>query len=227
MDSGFVAGTLVHTDKGLVPIEQIKVGDLVLSKPENGEGELAYKSVVNVSNIADAIILGVQYANILNPMPNLQMKVLYCSIGQLVWVVKDEDENSVNKWIAQEPEGWGSKVPYLDGALAKIQYVSQVLEAQNSNVGFAYDCMNDLLELLVDFSGNQIKTYCLDDDASWRGFYSEEVLLADYDSNIIKEFLSFFGTQGRPNVFRAKCYNLDVADFHTYFVDEFGIWVHS
>ena len=34
---GFVAGTLVHTDKGLVPIEQIKVGDMVLSKHENGE----------------------------------------------------------------------------------------------------------------------------------------------------------------------------------------------
>lgn len=33
--SGFVAGTLVHTDKGLVPIEQLKEGDLVLSRPEN------------------------------------------------------------------------------------------------------------------------------------------------------------------------------------------------
>lgn len=32
----FIAGTLVHTDKGLVPIEQIKVGDMVLSQPEQG-----------------------------------------------------------------------------------------------------------------------------------------------------------------------------------------------
>ena len=42
----FVAGTLVHTDKGLVPIEQLKVGDLVLSKHESGEGEVAYKRVL-------------------------------------------------------------------------------------------------------------------------------------------------------------------------------------
>ena len=35
----FVAGTLVHTKEGLVPIEQLKIGDWVLSKPENGEGE--------------------------------------------------------------------------------------------------------------------------------------------------------------------------------------------
>jgi len=41
----FAKGTLVHTKEGLVPIEQIKVGDWVLSKPENG-GEQAYKRVL-------------------------------------------------------------------------------------------------------------------------------------------------------------------------------------
>lgn len=41
----FVAGTLVHTSEGLKPIEQIRVGDWVLSKPEFGEGEQAYKRV--------------------------------------------------------------------------------------------------------------------------------------------------------------------------------------
>lgn len=34
LNRGFVAGTLVHTDKGLVPIQNIKVGDMVLSSPE-------------------------------------------------------------------------------------------------------------------------------------------------------------------------------------------------
>jgi hypothetical protein len=42
----FVAGTLVHTKEGMKPIEQIRVGDYVLSKPENGKGEVAYKRVV-------------------------------------------------------------------------------------------------------------------------------------------------------------------------------------
>lgn len=45
---GFVAGTLVHTDQGLVPIEQLKIGDLVLSKHESGKGEVAYKRVLKV-----------------------------------------------------------------------------------------------------------------------------------------------------------------------------------
>lgn len=40
--AGFVAGTLVHTDKGLVPIQDLKVGDKALSKPEDGNGAMAY-----------------------------------------------------------------------------------------------------------------------------------------------------------------------------------------
>jgi hypothetical protein len=41
----FVAGTLVHTKEGLRPIEEIKVGDWVLSKPEDGSGGPEYRQV--------------------------------------------------------------------------------------------------------------------------------------------------------------------------------------
>ena len=40
----FVAGTLVRTDRGLIPIDKIRIGDRVLSQPEES-GELAYKRV--------------------------------------------------------------------------------------------------------------------------------------------------------------------------------------
>jgi hypothetical protein len=33
-NSGFAAGTLIHTQTGLKPIEKIRVGDFVLSQPE-------------------------------------------------------------------------------------------------------------------------------------------------------------------------------------------------
>src|SRR3954454_15549268 len=42
--SGFVAGTLVHAKHGLVPIESLMIGDLVLAQPES-RGERAYKRV--------------------------------------------------------------------------------------------------------------------------------------------------------------------------------------
>ena len=43
----FVKGTLVHTKEGLASLEKLKIGDWVLSKSENGDGERAYKRVVN------------------------------------------------------------------------------------------------------------------------------------------------------------------------------------
>ena len=53
-ESGFVAGTLVHTDKGLVPIEQLKVGDRVLSRPENNpNAPNEYKRVVRTFKSAE------------------------------------------------------------------------------------------------------------------------------------------------------------------------------
>lgn len=49
----FVAGTLVHTQDGLKPIEQIQVGDYVLSKPESGDGELSYQRVTRTYEYED------------------------------------------------------------------------------------------------------------------------------------------------------------------------------
>ena len=68
-DSGFVAGTLIHTDKGLVPIEQLEIGDMVLSRDEhNPDGELAYKKVLNT---------------FVSPQKQRIVRVAY-------WTVKDE-----------------------------------------------------------------------------------------------------------------------------------------
>ncbi|GAB6140812.1 hypothetical protein JCM14076_15410 [Methylosoma difficile] len=49
----FVAGTLVHTQAGLKPIEQIQMGDYVLSKPESGDGELSYQRVTRTYEYED------------------------------------------------------------------------------------------------------------------------------------------------------------------------------
>ncbi|MFZ6760928.1 polymorphic toxin-type HINT domain-containing protein [Undibacterium sp. Ji50W] len=63
-DSGgcFVKGTLVHTQNGLVPIENIRVGDWVLSQPEE-TGELAYRFVANTFVYQDKDIYRVSYVN--------------------------------------------------------------------------------------------------------------------------------------------------------------------
>jgi hypothetical protein len=46
VEKGFAKGARVHTKDGFRPIEDIRVGDLVLSSPEDGTPKLGYKRVV-------------------------------------------------------------------------------------------------------------------------------------------------------------------------------------
>ena len=57
---GFVAGTLVHTDRGLVRIEKIRVGDMVLSQPEE-TGELTHKRVLRTVSFEDKEVGFIEY----------------------------------------------------------------------------------------------------------------------------------------------------------------------
>ena len=43
----FMKGTLVETEEGWTPIDELKVGDLVMSRPENGIGKAVPKRVLN------------------------------------------------------------------------------------------------------------------------------------------------------------------------------------
>ena len=58
----FVAGTLVHTSKGLKPIEQIKVGDWVASKDDK-TGKTAYKPVTQLFNHQDKVIINLVFVD--------------------------------------------------------------------------------------------------------------------------------------------------------------------
>ena len=57
----FAKGALIHTKEGLVPIEKLRVGDWVLSKPEDGTGELAYKRVTHTFAHAPTEVLDLNY----------------------------------------------------------------------------------------------------------------------------------------------------------------------
>jgi Pretoxin HINT domain len=55
-----VAGTLVHTERGLLPIEKVRVGAMVLSQPEGG-GERAYRRVTDTMSSDDIAVLEVAF----------------------------------------------------------------------------------------------------------------------------------------------------------------------
>jgi hypothetical protein len=92
----FVAGTLVHTKDGLKPIEQIQVGDWVLSRPENPEQgtETAYKRVTKTFRFEDKEVVRFWWT----PKPDGGFEAtdsVYVTPNHPVWL-------NPNGWVAMD-----------------------------------------------------------------------------------------------------------------------------
>lgn len=72
----FVAGTVVRTSTGMTPIEQVRVGDLVLSQ-DPSSGELAYKPVLKTTITPKGPLVKVEAGN---------YDSFRCTGGHLFWV---------------------------------------------------------------------------------------------------------------------------------------------
>ena len=122
----FVAGTLVHTRSGPVPIEQIKVGDVVLSHPDQG-GEPGYKRVVNTSVRQGQAVIRVIFGSDEDPDTEYS---LFVTVDHPFWV---------------EGVGWApasrlrpaSVLRLADGTFADVLWVRPVFRTDRPNVGVA------------------------------------------------------------------------------------------
>ena len=161
----FVAGTLVHTKEGLKPIEQIKVGDYVLSKPESGEGELSYQPVTRTYEYEERDVYFVSWRVMdqgTNQPTNTPGHAVVTGCHP-IWVHRrveyplsdtgvTERVTEVNGWMSIEEiylhrwkhywEGRGGGVrPWVelwDGRLATIQFVEPVLQSKDLDTGVGF-----------------------------------------------------------------------------------------
>ena len=106
-NTGFVAGTLIHTDKGLVPIEQLKVGNMVLSRDEhNPNGEIVCKSILNIFvSTEKQRILSVAFETIRNDI-NLER---YKKIKSGEIVANEEERNGLSYLFCTENHTFWTK----------------------------------------------------------------------------------------------------------------------
>lgn len=203
----FIAGTLVHTKEGLVPIEKLKVGDWVLSKPENGEGELAYKRVVNTFVHHDKEIKEIVYR--INDKGHKwvregeQLYKVTSTFDHPFWV---EDEG----WTAAARlTGWAgrSRLRVLDGSPAEVCEPSYIYATDRSGIGWIAVYGKEGSGTEWDFDNAQL----IKDNV---GYDWENWPLSERDEDLYR-------------FFRTTVYNIEVEDYHTYFVGELGVWVHN
>jgi pretoxin HINT domain-containing protein len=198
MGGGFVAGTLVHTDRGLVPIEQIRVGDMVLSQPQE-TGELAYKRVLRTFSFEDREVGLVEYTRVADLRED----------GQEQWehLVATKNYPFFVKgigWTRADHLDPGSQYDLIlrDGSFARCIYLElRNTEVQNVALGMNIHYFDDV-GTLVDLRGRP-----------------PEIIDRDTDNAYASDLEGGFCTQ--------RVYNIEVEGYHTHYVGEAAVWVHD
>ena len=202
----FAAGTLVHTKEGLKPIETIKVGDWVLSKHESGEGERAYKRVTQTFKHEDREVI----------------KALCCVVGT------DKVKRDCNLVVTAEHPIWVQGKGWKPAGKLKNSLprtVLEVVEGIYSYVGgtvrmFKTD-QPGVAWVPMSSSGDQLKQVGSHLEVSSMTYIRRHDVWIDFES--VRKT-----KRVKPeHLYATTVYNLEVEDFHTYYVGEAGVWVHN
>jgi len=201
----FPAGTRVWTKEGQVPIEQIRVGDWVLSQPEAG-GEQAYRRVVKTFVHEDKTLRRVAYE-----LENGSRFVLAATGNHPFWVVEedpfDEEDDGVLKrrtvgWTqAADLERFNHLIQLHDGSYARVVENLPVYRTEVAGHGWS-----------PSSEGRRVGTV---------RNYRDGSLVA----NEIPENQDI--TWGKDPLLKVRVYNFEVEDFHTYYVGNCGLWAHD
>ncbi len=161
----FVAGTRIHTKEGLKPIEQMRVGDLVLSRHESGQGELCYQPVTRIYRYEDRELYFVAW-QVLEPGTNRPTDVgghLVVTGAHPLWIKRlmdhplseagvSEQVVAIDQWMSVEEiylRRWnnywnqlgGTVDPYvelIDGQRALITFIDPLLQSDDPDIGVGF-----------------------------------------------------------------------------------------
>jgi hypothetical protein len=207
--SGFAKGTLVHTSEGAKPIEQIQVGDSVLSMFERG-GEQAYKRVLKTFAHEPRRIAQLEYALPRQDLEYLVRAQQGIQTGRITTTLNHPFWTKEVGWAAPSHMQGNSigtfHLQCKDGNNIQFWSVNNIYLSEQPNVGWTSNCKPESMRghgSLWDYAAHRLvapEAYA-QEDISW-------------------------GEHPDP-YFKAPVYDLEVEHFHTYYVGEIGLWVRN
>jgi hypothetical protein len=215
--SGFVAGTLIHTQTGLKPIEQIQVGDFVLSKSETDEQ--IYKRVLQTFIHEPTRVVDVRYRYYKDEARKVEQEFEVARITTTVnhpfWVV-GKGWMEAKKLAPESISLFGeskNKLKLCDGTQVFMQGVKPIYVSEQPGVGWysARPRETDCYGYLWDYVNHRL--------------VAEKVKALkeiQHDNNVEPGY-----RHPSSHYLKLPVYNLEVEDFHTYFIGELGVWVHD
>ena len=234
MSSGFVAGTLVHTDKGLVPIQNLKVSDYVLSRSIN-ETETQFKKILRVLDSSKTVIYRLIYIdNQENYIQGekIKAKAMFVSEYHPVWI---EDEK---EWVAiRDLKEYEMILSSLDSNKSyTIVSAYPVFDIEISDVNLTFlkslspfekigHCMKENsrpdIDAILISTPKEIKVQTFE---SWGDVYDVSYEFKNISLELV-DAINVTDISTSTSFFSTAVYNLEVEEFHTYFVGELGLWV--
>lgn len=227
---GFPAGTRIITDKGLVPIQDIKVGDRVLSKPESGTGELCYKPVIRTISYDNKEIWQLTYFEV---EANIDISKLHkgkllqlSNKGKMITISATPNHpfwvNSIG-WTRLDELQNGHVIPTQDSNInALVLMVAPLRKTTMPQVAGSYHASNILSADRKGFDIPDVEHFDLFkyNESGLCGVLGENnspspIVVGDQQVCIL------------PEAFALKVYNLEVSDYHSYFITKRGLWVHT
>ncbi|MFY7942207.1 MAG: Hint domain-containing protein [Burkholderiaceae bacterium] len=213
----FVAGTLVHTQEGLKPIEQIKVGDWVLSRPENPDDgtETGYKRVTKTVRFEDKEVVRFWWA------PNAEAE----------WAQTESVYVTPNHPVWLNPNGWVAMGRlHLPGKLKPETIHRGDDEWLNKELVLADGCFGAMLDVTDLYRTDRPEIAFTEEEDGWVGhllaFSSRPPVVVQADLEYDYEKWGDAVNETRER-YTTTVYNFEVENWRTYFVGKTGLWVHG
>lgn len=238
-NTGFVAGTLVHTDKGLIPIQDIKVGDMVLSRPEWGGNNASteYKRVSRAFLSGKDAIYRIVYIDNKEECidgEKIKAKAMFVSENHPIWIEKREE------WVAvKDLKDYETVLSSLDSSrdytvvsvypIFEIEAFSTYLSDMAIPLPlskFGHCTQRGIrpdIDAIVFSTPDELQCYKIEE---WADLYDISYETQSIPEEVIKE-LDNLDVNTSNHFFNIKIYNIELKDFHTYFIGHAGLWVHD
>jgi len=243
--SGFVAGTLVHTNKGLVRIEQLKVGDMVLSKHESGQVEKAYKRVISTFKSAEKLpIVRVSFLGECIDGKSGHMHI-FCTDNHPFWVV-GKGWRLASQLIDSDSGDSDLLINLNDKSAIVRDYMCFLRTTSVPDIALSANSLewkeHDGFSMMIDFRKNtpilvggggslfsgisDSRSWHPDEDIHYLPKNDTDAETQFYYQAINEDFRRADDALFN-NLYRAYVYNIGVEDYHTYFISKAGILTHD
>ncbi len=222
----FPAGTLIHTDKGLLPIQNIKVGDRVVSRPELGGQNTTteYKRITRAfcSGEDELVRLCCQKDSEYDDY-DAPIYFEFMTPNHLIW------DNQLNVWIPASKIEIGTLLSSIDNKdNLRVLWVDTVWDSFTDKVGLTYPIFGDYhddIDMKYRFGDDGFKV--IDKDYN-NGFDVSENHIEQLDREknkiIFDKYQECLDNQDNRAI-RVPVFNLEVEDNHTFFIGKHSIWV--